>query len=49
MLQGLEELISKFDSNIDIDVAPSSKSVLQLVRGEAGKQARRNDQKAGTH
>lgn len=30
LLQGLEELISKFDSNIDIDVAPSSKSVLQL-------------------
>ena len=29
LLQGLEELISKFDSNIDIDVAPSSKSVLQ--------------------
>ncbi|MFS0518496.1 hypothetical protein ACEYW6_27905 [Nostoc sp. UIC 10607] len=30
LLQGLEELISKFDSNIDIDVAPSSKSVKQL-------------------
>ncbi|WP_392476845.1 hypothetical protein [Nostoc sp. C110] len=30
--QGLEELISKFDSNIDIDVAPSSKSVLQLEK-----------------
>jgi hypothetical protein len=30
LLQGLEELMSKFDSNIDIDVAPSSKSVLQL-------------------
>lgn len=30
LLQGLEELISQFDSNIDIDVAPSSKSVLQL-------------------
>jgi hypothetical protein len=30
LLQGLEELISKFDSNIDIDVTPSSKSVLQL-------------------
>ncbi|MEH2408035.1 MAG: hypothetical protein V7K36_04020 [Nostoc sp.] len=30
LLQGLEELLSKFDSNIDIDVAPSSKSVLQL-------------------
>jgi hypothetical protein len=30
LLQDLEELISKFDSNIDIDVAPSSKSVLQL-------------------
>ena len=30
LLQGLEELISKFDSNIDIDVAPSSKLVLQL-------------------
>ncbi len=23
LLQGLEELLSKFDSNIDIDVAPS--------------------------
>ncbi|MCC5667788.1 hypothetical protein LC653_28895 [Nostoc sp. CHAB 5784] len=32
LLQGLEELISKFDSNIDIDVAPSSKSVLQLEK-----------------
>ena len=30
LLQGLEELISQFDSNIDINVAPSSKSVLQL-------------------
>lgn len=30
LLQGLEELLSGFDSNIDIDVAPSSKSVLQL-------------------
>lgn len=30
LLQGLEELISKFDSNIDIDVAPSSKSIKQL-------------------
>lgn len=30
LLQGLEELISKFDSNIDIDVALSSKSILQL-------------------
>ena len=30
LLQGLEELLSRFDSNIDIDVAPSSKSVLQL-------------------
>ena len=30
LLQGLEELISKFDSNTDIDVAPSSKLVLQL-------------------
>ena len=30
LLQGLEELISKFDSNIDIDVTPSSKSVLQM-------------------
>ncbi len=26
LLQGLEELLSKFDSNIDIDVAPSSKN-----------------------
>ncbi|MBE8988039.1 hypothetical protein [Nostoc sp. LEGE 12450] len=32
LLQGLEELLSKFDSNIDIDVAPSSKSVLQLEK-----------------
>lgn len=32
LLQGLEELISKFDSNIDIDVAPSTKSVLQLEK-----------------
>ena len=32
LLQGLEELISKFDSNIDIDVTPSSKSVLQLEK-----------------
>ncbi|MFN6565644.1 hypothetical protein [Dendronalium sp. ChiSLP03b] len=32
LLQGLEELISQFDSNIDIDVAPSSKSVLQLEK-----------------
>ncbi len=32
LLQGLEELISKFDSNIDIDVAPSSKSVKQLEK-----------------
>ena len=30
LLQGLEELISTFDSKIDIDVAPSSKLVLQL-------------------
>ncbi|MEH2321900.1 hypothetical protein [Nostoc sp.] len=30
LLQDLEELISKFDSNIDIDVAKDSKSVLQL-------------------
>ncbi|WP_365741558.1 hypothetical protein [Nostoc sp. JL33] len=30
LLQGLEELISKFDSNIDIDVVKGSKSVLQL-------------------
>ncbi|MBN3945390.1 MAG: hypothetical protein HWQ38_02400 [Nostoc sp. NMS7] len=30
LLQGLEELLSRFDSNLDIDVAPSSKSVLQL-------------------
>jgi hypothetical protein len=30
LLQGLEELVSKFDSNIDIDVAPDSKSVKQL-------------------
>lgn len=30
LLQGLEELISNFDSKIDIDVAPSSKSVKQL-------------------
>ncbi|MBC1218560.1 hypothetical protein GNF10_14255 [Nostoc sp. UCD121] len=30
LLKGLEELLSGFDSNIDIDVAPSSKSVLQL-------------------
>lgn len=28
--QGLEELISKFDSNIDIDVAKGEKSILQL-------------------
>lgn len=28
--QGLEELISKFDSNVDIDVAKDSKLVLQL-------------------
>ncbi|RCJ42454.1 hypothetical protein A6770_34680 [Nostoc minutum NIES-26] len=32
LLQGLEELISQFDSNIDIDVAPSNKSVLQLEK-----------------
>ncbi|MHC5723223.1 MAG: hypothetical protein ACYT04_38845 [Nostoc sp.] len=32
LLQGLEELLSRFDSNIDIDVAPSSKSVLQLEK-----------------
>ena len=32
LLQSLEELMSKFDSNIDIDVAPSSKSVLQLEK-----------------
>ncbi|MEH1873053.1 hypothetical protein [Nostoc sp.] len=32
MLQGLEELLSRFDSNIDIDVTPSSKSVLQLEK-----------------
>ena len=30
LLQGLEELISKFDSNIDIDVADSNFSVRQL-------------------
>ena len=30
LLQGLEELLSGFDSNIDIDVTPSSKSVKQL-------------------
>lgn len=30
LLQGLEELISQFDSNPDIDVAPSSKSIKQL-------------------
>ncbi|MCG6134011.1 MAG: hypothetical protein MET45_05035 [Nostoc sp. LLA-1] len=30
LLQGLEELISQFDSHIDINVAPSSKSVSQL-------------------
>ncbi|MCC5617065.1 hypothetical protein LC605_18670 [Nostoc sp. CHAB 5836] len=30
LLQGLEELMSKFDSNIDIDVAKGSKSVKQL-------------------
>lgn len=30
LLQGLEELLSRFDSNIDIDVAKGSKSVLQL-------------------
>jgi hypothetical protein len=30
LLQGLEELISQFDSNIDIDVAPGSQSVLQM-------------------
>ncbi len=32
LLQGLEELLSRFDSNIDIDVAPSSKSVLHLEK-----------------
>jgi CII-binding regulator of phage lambda lysogenization HflD len=32
LLQGLEELLSKFESNIDIDVAPSSKSVLQMEK-----------------
>jgi len=32
LLQGLEELISKFDSDIDIDVTPSSKSVKQLEK-----------------
>ncbi|MHC5716754.1 MAG: hypothetical protein ACYT04_32980 [Nostoc sp.] len=32
LLQGLEELLSRFDSNIDIDVTPSSKSVLQLEK-----------------
>jgi hypothetical protein len=30
LLQGLEELLSRFDSNLDIDVAKGSKSVLQL-------------------
>ncbi|YAF99543.1 MAG: hypothetical protein AB3A66_29970 (plasmid) [Nodularia sp. CChRGM 3473] len=30
LLQGLEELISQFDSDIDINVAPNSKSVSQL-------------------
>ncbi|MBE9053415.1 hypothetical protein IQ243_24000 [Nostocales cyanobacterium LEGE 11386] len=30
LLQGLKELISQFDSDIDINVAPSSKSVSQL-------------------
>ncbi|MEH2252321.1 hypothetical protein [Nostoc sp.] len=30
LLQGLEELISRFDSNIDIDITPSSKLVLQM-------------------
>ena len=30
LLQGLEELISKFDSNIDIDVAKGEKSIKQL-------------------
>jgi hypothetical protein len=30
LLQELEELIAKFDSKIDSDIAPSSKSILQL-------------------
>ncbi|BAY19985.1 hypothetical protein NIES21_58550 (plasmid) [Anabaenopsis circularis NIES-21] len=30
LLQGLEELINQFDSNIDSDIAPSSKSIKQL-------------------
>ncbi|MCC5638751.1 hypothetical protein LC593_23540 [Nostoc sp. CHAB 5844] len=30
LVQALEELIAQFDSNIDIDVASSNKSVLQL-------------------
>lgn len=32
LLQELEELVSRFDSNIDIDIAPSSKSIQQLEK-----------------
>ncbi|MFW9262610.1 hypothetical protein [Nostoc sp. CALU 546] len=32
LLQGLEELIFRFDSNTDIDIAPSTKSVLHLEK-----------------
>ncbi|MBD2341844.1 hypothetical protein H6G64_33465 [Calothrix sp. FACHB-156] len=32
LLQALEELISQFDSNIDINVAPSGKSLLQMEK-----------------
>ncbi|MDB9377137.1 hypothetical protein PN460_04600, partial [Nodularia sphaerocarpa CS-585A2] len=30
LLQGLEELIAQFDGNIQIEIAPDSKSVLQV-------------------
>jgi hypothetical protein len=30
LLQELEELVSRFDSNLDINIAPSSKSIQQL-------------------
>lgn len=30
LLQGLKELISKFDSNLDIDVTPEGKSIKQM-------------------
>ncbi|MBD2472398.1 hypothetical protein [Nostoc sp. FACHB-145] len=32
LLQALEELVNQFDSNLDIDIAPSSKSIKQLEK-----------------